>query len=155
MNTRFKVFASYNILQYLCDFIHVLIFITVSKCQKSPKLTNIVIFHKIVTFATVAFIQHWRRCLIDNITQSADLLRGSRRFTKHKLCMMAMKKKSRIVAIFTKKIACFVMILATLFVVVFDAQDRLWGKTGTQSAIDCETESDQVLLPRRLTVHPL
>jgi hypothetical protein len=43
MNTRFKVFASYNILQYLCDFIHVLIFVTVSKCQKSPKLTNIVI----------------------------------------------------------------------------------------------------------------
>ena len=27
-----KVFASYNILQYLCDFIHVLIFINVSKC---------------------------------------------------------------------------------------------------------------------------
>ena len=43
MNTRFKVFASYNILQYLFDFIHVLIFVTVSKCQKSPKLTNIVI----------------------------------------------------------------------------------------------------------------
>ena len=43
MNTRFKVFASYNILQYSCDFIHVLIFVTVSKCQKSPKLTNIVI----------------------------------------------------------------------------------------------------------------
>ena len=34
INTRFKVFASYNILQYLCDFIHVLIFVTVSKCQK-------------------------------------------------------------------------------------------------------------------------
>jgi hypothetical protein len=45
MNTRFKVFASYNILQYLCDFIHVLIFVTVSKCRKSPKLTNIVILH--------------------------------------------------------------------------------------------------------------
>ena len=43
MNTRFKVFASYNILQYLCDFIHVFIFINVSKCRKSPKLTNIVI----------------------------------------------------------------------------------------------------------------
>jgi hypothetical protein len=43
MNTRFKVCASYNILQYLCDFIHVLIFVTVSKCRKSPKLTNIMI----------------------------------------------------------------------------------------------------------------
>jgi len=43
MNTRFKVFASHNILQYLCDFIHVLIFVTVSKCRKSPNLTNIVI----------------------------------------------------------------------------------------------------------------
>jgi hypothetical protein len=43
MNTRFKVFASYNILQYLCDLIHVLIFVIVSKCRKSPKLTNIVI----------------------------------------------------------------------------------------------------------------
>jgi hypothetical protein len=41
MNTRFKVFASYNILQNPCDFIHVLIFVTVSKCQKNPKLTNI------------------------------------------------------------------------------------------------------------------
>ena len=27
----------------MCDFIHVLIFVTVSKCRKSPKLTNIVI----------------------------------------------------------------------------------------------------------------
>jgi hypothetical protein len=43
MSTRFKVFASHNILQYLCDFIHVFIFVTVSKCRKSPKLTNIVI----------------------------------------------------------------------------------------------------------------
>jgi hypothetical protein len=43
MNTRFKVFASYNILQYLCEIIHLLIFVTVSKCRKSPKLTNIVI----------------------------------------------------------------------------------------------------------------
>src|SRR6202022_2476475 len=43
MNTRFKVFASYNILQYLCDFIHVLIFVIVSKCRKNLKLTNIVI----------------------------------------------------------------------------------------------------------------
>jgi hypothetical protein len=43
MNTRSKVFASYNILQYQCDFIHVLIFVIVSKCQKIPKLTNIVI----------------------------------------------------------------------------------------------------------------
>ena len=42
-DTRFKVFASFNILQYLCDFIHVLIFVSVSKCRKSPKLTNIVI----------------------------------------------------------------------------------------------------------------
>ena len=43
MNTCFKVFASYNILQNLCDFIHVLKFVIVSKCRKSPKLTNIVI----------------------------------------------------------------------------------------------------------------
>ena len=43
MNIRFKVFAPYNILQYLCDYIHVLIVVTVSKCRKSPKLTNILI----------------------------------------------------------------------------------------------------------------
>ena len=43
MNTLFKIFISYNILQYVCDFIHVLIFVTVSKCRKSPKLMNIVI----------------------------------------------------------------------------------------------------------------
>jgi hypothetical protein len=41
MNTRFKVFASYNILLYLCDFIHDLIFVFVAKCRKSPKLSNI------------------------------------------------------------------------------------------------------------------
>jgi len=44
MNTHFKIFTSYNLLRYLCHFIHVLIFVTVSKCRKSPKLTNIVIF---------------------------------------------------------------------------------------------------------------
>ena len=43
INTHFKVFPSYNILQYRCDLIHVLIFVSVSKCRKSPKLTNIVI----------------------------------------------------------------------------------------------------------------
>ena len=43
MNTHFKVFASYNISQYVCHFIHALIFVTVSKCRKSPKLTNVVI----------------------------------------------------------------------------------------------------------------
>jgi hypothetical protein len=42
MNTRFKVFASYNILQYMCDFIHVFIFVPVSKYQQNPKLMNIV-----------------------------------------------------------------------------------------------------------------
>ena len=52
MKTRFKVFASYNILQYLRDFIHVLIFVIVPKCQKSPKLTNIVIVG-LVAFAVV------------------------------------------------------------------------------------------------------
>jgi hypothetical protein len=50
MNTRFKVFTSYNILQYLCDFIHVLIFVTVSKCRKSSKLMNIVIVAEICPF---------------------------------------------------------------------------------------------------------
>ena len=40
MNIRFKVFASYNILQYLCDFIHVLIFVTVSKCRKKPQINE-------------------------------------------------------------------------------------------------------------------
>jgi hypothetical protein len=51
MNTRFKVFSSHNILQYLCDIIHVLIFVTVSKCQKNLKLTNIVIL--------VYFLELW------------------------------------------------------------------------------------------------
>jgi hypothetical protein len=60
MNTRFKVVASYNILQYLCDFIHVLIFVTVSKCQKNPKLTNIVIDVK-KTFDKVMCDKVWER----------------------------------------------------------------------------------------------
>ena len=38
MNTHLKVFASYNILQYLCDFIHVLIF---CNCLKMPKKSQI------------------------------------------------------------------------------------------------------------------
>ena len=42
MNTCFKVlFASYNILQYLCNFIHVFIFVIVSKYRNNLKLTNI------------------------------------------------------------------------------------------------------------------
>jgi hypothetical protein len=60
MKTRFKVVASYNILQYLCDFIHVLIFVTVSKCQKNPKLTNIVIDVK-KTFDKVMCDKVWER----------------------------------------------------------------------------------------------
>ena len=55
-----KYFASYNILldQYLCDFIHVLIFATVSKRQKSPKLMNIVIV-MINTIFNVVFEGHF------------------------------------------------------------------------------------------------
>jgi hypothetical protein len=68
MNTRFKVFASYNILQYLRDFIHVLIFVIVSKCRKSPKLTNIVIcaccghfqFHKLIWPLYLRYTSHMR-----------------------------------------------------------------------------------------------
>ena len=59
MNTCFKVFASYNILQYMCDFIDVLRFVTVSKCWKSPKLTNIVIWRLHTWFETIMFyFQH-------------------------------------------------------------------------------------------------
>jgi hypothetical protein len=52
MSTNFKVFASYNILQSLCDFIHVLKFVIVSKCRKSPKLTNILIEAMFACFHT-------------------------------------------------------------------------------------------------------
>ena len=40
MNTRFKVIAYYNIFQYLCDFIHVLIFVIVSKCRKKSQINE-------------------------------------------------------------------------------------------------------------------
>jgi hypothetical protein len=40
MNIGFRVFASYNILQYLCDFIHVLIFVIVSKCRKKSQINE-------------------------------------------------------------------------------------------------------------------
>ena len=40
MSTRFKVFASYNILEDLCDFIHVLIFVTVSKSRKKSQINK-------------------------------------------------------------------------------------------------------------------
>ena len=52
MITRFKVIASYNVFQNLCDFIQVLIFVTISKFRKSPKLTNIVI---------ISFLKVWVR----------------------------------------------------------------------------------------------
>ena len=39
MNTHFKVFASYNIIQYMCDFIHALIYICY--CLKMPKKSQI------------------------------------------------------------------------------------------------------------------
>ena len=54
MNIRFKVFAAYNILQNLCDYIHVLIFVIVSKSRKSPKLTNIVSLSNEIEAITVA-----------------------------------------------------------------------------------------------------
>ena len=38
MTTRFKVFASYNILQYMSDLIHVPMFVNVSKCQKKSPI---------------------------------------------------------------------------------------------------------------------
>jgi hypothetical protein len=71
MNIRFKVFASYNILQDLCDFIYVLIFVTISKCRKSPKLTNIVIRvnleHELITMVkerpTMSCLEHCGRCI--------------------------------------------------------------------------------------------
>jgi hypothetical protein len=56
MNTGFKVFASYNILQYLCDFIHVLKFVIVSKCRKSPKLTDIVIDLNVLKLTTNCWV---------------------------------------------------------------------------------------------------
>ena len=40
MNTPFKVLASYNILQYMCAFIHVLISITVSKMPKKSQINE-------------------------------------------------------------------------------------------------------------------
>ena len=55
MNTRFKVFASYNILQYLCDFIHGFISVIVSECRQSPKLTNIVIFELLFFCACMGY----------------------------------------------------------------------------------------------------
>ena len=67
MNTRFIVFASYNILQYLCDFIHVLIFVTVSKCRKSHKLTNIV-FQDIYIYM-VLFCLSWQCVACDPVSK--------------------------------------------------------------------------------------
>ena len=40
MNTRFKVFVSYNIFQYLCDLIHVLMFVIVSKSRKKTQFNE-------------------------------------------------------------------------------------------------------------------
>ena len=40
MHTRFKVFASYSILQYMRDFIHVIIFIIVSKMPKKSQINE-------------------------------------------------------------------------------------------------------------------
>jgi hypothetical protein len=42
MNTRFKVFASYNILQYLCDFYPCSYICNCLKMPKKSQLTNIV-----------------------------------------------------------------------------------------------------------------
>ena len=62
MNTRFKIFATYNILQNLCDFIYVLIFVIVSKCRKSPKLMNIVIYMVFMNTKMYTSPLHSRRC---------------------------------------------------------------------------------------------
>ena len=75
MNTRFKLFASYNILQYLCDFIHVLIFVTVSKCRKSPRLTNIAIICQRSNW-TDSYIQ----CVFTHLKGEANLTAASHWF---------------------------------------------------------------------------
>ena len=64
MNICFIVFASYNIIQYLCDFIRVLIFVIVSKCQKNPKWTNIVILVKDIGGDTYALVGEYKLTII-------------------------------------------------------------------------------------------
>jgi hypothetical protein len=86
MNTRFKVFASYNVLQYLYDFIHVLIFVTISKCRKSPKLMNIVItleFH----IPTLLISSHlWLVKLRIGIGRLAECWPARREFSRDEGC---------------------------------------------------------------------
>jgi hypothetical protein len=69
-----KVFASYNILQYLCDFIHVLKFVTISKCQKSPELTNVrmmwEILYKCCASLIIAHDEFWSFLHISHIRQN-------------------------------------------------------------------------------------
>ena len=111
MNTHFKVFSSYNILQYLCDFIHVLIFVIVSKCRKSPKLTNIVIvvwsFLNTCTFGKLASIQvrfkHNHMSLkymcpikISKQTRSTHLLMFVKQIVLPKLSLFGFKNKSHV-----------------------------------------------------------
>jgi hypothetical protein len=44
MNNRFKVLASYNLVQYVLHFKLLVVFVKVSKCPKSLNLTNIVFY---------------------------------------------------------------------------------------------------------------
>ena len=53
MNTRFKVLASYNILQNLCGFIHVLIFVTISQCRKKSQINEYSDHYKLIYFIVV------------------------------------------------------------------------------------------------------
>ena len=55
MNTRFKVLAFYNLVQYVFNFIFVLTFVKVSKYPKNLKLTNIVLMKALIARCTELF----------------------------------------------------------------------------------------------------
>ena len=60
MNTCFKVFVSYNILQYMCEFYLCFYIRNCLKMPKSPKLTNIVISTFTSKFLTTFLITYTR-----------------------------------------------------------------------------------------------
>jgi hypothetical protein len=64
----------------MCDFIHVLIFVIVSKCQKSLKITNIVIYtnvHIYVIFFQIGTLR-LLHCFLNNLRVTSHTILGAR-----------------------------------------------------------------------------
>jgi hypothetical protein len=77
MNNRFKVLASYNLVQYVLHFKLLVVFVKVSKCPKSLNLTNIVLVDLVGACRLEGYPYCGNACSCDGSVCDQDEGRGS------------------------------------------------------------------------------